>query len=421
MKRLFLALVALALAGPAVAEPTKTVFNPFTGKLDYITRIDTNTIIPGTGITATSTNGTITINSTGGGGGGASTLETMVNGVQITSPTASQNFIGNGGVKISGSATSSTATVTFSTIIESSGVAFGSSSGTITSDTANFKYDSSSHTLIMVQNGNEVPNITFKTPPFGQTSYVSWDFQSNSGTTFGRIRGSNTTNVGNGNLGKKTGIWFEDFAHVQTPPVSIVMDAGAEALVLRTTATLVFAEQANTKFVGLRSSDSVNQSFTFRLPDRPATSTGTLLSVVQMSKGGSVLDLQNYDLVDDTITWTGKHTFSGALLQGTSTFASVTSSGTIIPDGSLSNNFNIPLASNITLNGPTNGVDNEKVKIRLIQDGATRTVTFSSDYVFGTSITSITLSAGGSKTDEIGIVYNASKSKWEVVATVYGF
>lgn len=43
------------------------MFNPFTSKSDYITKIDTNTIIPGTNITATSSNGTVTINATGGG------------------------------------------------------------------------------------------------------------------------------------------------------------------------------------------------------------------------------------------------------------------------------------------------------------------------------------------------------------------
>lgn len=52
------------------AEPLKTVFNPFTGKQDYITRIDSNTIIPGTNVTVGSNaNGTVTVNSTGGGSG----------------------------------------------------------------------------------------------------------------------------------------------------------------------------------------------------------------------------------------------------------------------------------------------------------------------------------------------------------------
>lgn len=69
------------------AEPLKQVFNTFTNKPDYITRVDTNTIIPGTGVTITCTNGACTVNSTGGGGGGAGALETIFGAVE-SSPTA---------------------------------------------------------------------------------------------------------------------------------------------------------------------------------------------------------------------------------------------------------------------------------------------------------------------------------------------
>lgn len=58
-----------------MAEPLKTVFNPFTGKQDYITRIDSNTVQPGANCTSTSnSNGTVTINCTGGSGGGSPSL-----------------------------------------------------------------------------------------------------------------------------------------------------------------------------------------------------------------------------------------------------------------------------------------------------------------------------------------------------------
>lgn len=53
-----------------MAEPLKTVFNPFTGKQDYVTRIDSNTVQPGANCTSTSnSNGTVTINCSSGGGG----------------------------------------------------------------------------------------------------------------------------------------------------------------------------------------------------------------------------------------------------------------------------------------------------------------------------------------------------------------
>ncbi len=114
-------------------------------------------------------------------------------------------------------------------------------------------------------------------------------------------------------------------------------------------------------------------------------------------------------------------TFSGALVTGTSTYAPVLSSGTIIPNAALSNIFVIPLASNITLNGPLNGTNGQKVELRLVQDGSTRTVTMNGDYIFGTDITSLTFSGGGSKTDEVGVIWNSVKAKWEVVSKSFGF
>jgi hypothetical protein len=50
-------------------EKTKTIMNPFTGQLDYITRLDTTTLIAGTGISISCTGGVCTITNTGGGGG----------------------------------------------------------------------------------------------------------------------------------------------------------------------------------------------------------------------------------------------------------------------------------------------------------------------------------------------------------------
>jgi hypothetical protein len=60
----------------AFAEPVKTMFNPFTNKQDYITRIDSNTVIPGSNVTVTSNaNGTVTVGATGGGGSGLTYLK----------------------------------------------------------------------------------------------------------------------------------------------------------------------------------------------------------------------------------------------------------------------------------------------------------------------------------------------------------
>lgn len=55
------------LNGPD-GETLVPTLNPFTGNLQLITEISTNTIIPGTGITITTAPGSITINTNGGGG-----------------------------------------------------------------------------------------------------------------------------------------------------------------------------------------------------------------------------------------------------------------------------------------------------------------------------------------------------------------
>jgi hypothetical protein len=70
MKQFYSLFIFLFISGWSRAEPLKTVFNPFTGKLDYITRIDSNTVIGGTNCTTTSnSNGTVTVTCASGGGG----------------------------------------------------------------------------------------------------------------------------------------------------------------------------------------------------------------------------------------------------------------------------------------------------------------------------------------------------------------
>ena len=81
-------LIALSCA-TVHAESTKTIFNPFTGKPDYITSVNGQNFQSGSGVTVTCTNGVCTFT---GGGGGASSLQVTSGGVQISSPTSSINF-----------------------------------------------------------------------------------------------------------------------------------------------------------------------------------------------------------------------------------------------------------------------------------------------------------------------------------------
>lgn len=69
------------------------------------------------------------------------------------------------------------------------------------------------------------------------------------------------------------------------------------------------------------------------------------------------------------------------------------------------------------------GVDGQRILLELIQDATgSRTLAFGgSNIVFGTDFTSITLTTTPSKTDYIGLVYNASSAKWRVVAFARGY
>ena len=74
MKRLLPFLSFFLISGWSCADQLKTVFNPFTGKPDYITALTTNSIVAGSNVTTSCTNGACTINSSGGGGGGAGVI-----------------------------------------------------------------------------------------------------------------------------------------------------------------------------------------------------------------------------------------------------------------------------------------------------------------------------------------------------------
>lgn len=92
-------LLLLFLSSNLFAEQTKLIFNPFTGKFDYITALSTNSIAPGTGITVTTTSAGVIISGTGGVGG-AATLAVGTGTASnfttlVTSPTAAISFLGS--------------------------------------------------------------------------------------------------------------------------------------------------------------------------------------------------------------------------------------------------------------------------------------------------------------------------------------
>lgn len=70
-------LFLLLISGLACAEQTKTKYNSFTGKLDYITALSTNSIKAGSNITVSTTALGVTITGTGAGGTPSSPLSSV--------------------------------------------------------------------------------------------------------------------------------------------------------------------------------------------------------------------------------------------------------------------------------------------------------------------------------------------------------
>lgn len=90
-------------------------------------------------------------------------------------------------------------------------------------------------------------------------------------------------------------------------------------------------------------------------------------------------------------------------------------------DWSLGNVARITLTGNITITN-SGAYDGQKLMLELTQDGTgSRTVAWTSETRFGTDITTVTLTTTASKMDRIGLVYNATAGKYDVVAVVKGF
>lgn len=83
-----LAFLLLLLPSLASAEKTKLVFNPFTGKFDYITTLDTNSIQAGSGVTVSTTSNGVSISATGSSSSNTNTYSSSVTfqgGIDISS------------------------------------------------------------------------------------------------------------------------------------------------------------------------------------------------------------------------------------------------------------------------------------------------------------------------------------------------
>lgn len=92
-------------------------------------------------------------------------------------------------------------------------------------------------------------------------------------------------------------------------------------------------------------------------------------------------------------------------------------------DASLGSVFRLAAAGDRTIAVPSNALSGQKIVIQHYASGGARTLALNSGaggFRFGTDVTALTQTASG-KTDYIGCIYNATDSKWDVVAYSKGY
>lgn len=96
------------------------------------------------------------------------------------------------------------------------------------------------------------------------------------------------------------------------------------------------------------------------------------------------------------------------------------STATVTPGNNAQVNITLQASTTLTIgNGATDG---QILKLRLLQDNSgSRTVAFDSSVVFGTDITSFTATTTANKVDLVGLLWDATKTKWLFLTYARGF
>lgn len=136
--------------------------------------------------------------------------------------------------------------------------------------------------------------------------------------------------------------------------------------------------------------------------------------------GTTVFEVATGNIVVTSGSVTASGLIKGKVLQSTPQAPSFSTTPAI--DVSLGDPIDMTLTANVTSMTFTNGVDGQKIILRLRQDGTgSRTLIFGTSVRFCTDIPSITLSTAANKLDYIGIIYNATDSKYDIVSFDRGF
>lgn len=100
----------------------------------------------------------------------------------------------------------------------------------------------------------------------------------------------------------------------------------------------------------------------------------------------------------------------------------LTEQAIIATDATQGGHFFVTLKGNRTLANPTGALGGQKLVFEFIQDGTGgRTITLGSKFVLGTTIPAVTLTAGASKRDFMGVIYSDVDDKFYVVALTQGY
>lgn len=108
-----------------------------------------------------------------------------------------------------------------------------------------------------------------------------------------------------------------------------------------------------------------------------------------------------------------------------SSYSISSGASTLTPSATGKSQVNIAMSANGTLNGPTGGVNGQRLVFKFLQDETgSRTVTLATgagNFRFGADVTGVTLSTAASKEDYMAAIYNQNANRWDVVSFVKGY
>jgi hypothetical protein len=100
----------------------------------------------------------------------------------------------------------------------------------------------------------------------------------------------------------------------------------------------------------------------------------------------------------------------------------LTDAASISVDASLGSIFKVTLGGNRTLSNPTNPTSGQKMVFRFKQDGTgSRTITLDSKFRVPSDLGTITLSTTADMVDYLGVIYDLTDDKFDVVSFIKGF